>query len=82
MRNMHCGMKLILTSDIDFFFQITTIDDSIDNDPNYVEPTLDIEEKEDDDGDDDDGDNDDEVNQDDDFDDHEHDLDDDVGGSS
>ena len=57
---MHCGMKLILTSDIDFFFQITTIDDSIDNDPNYVEPTLDIEE--DDDGDDDDdGDNDDEV---------------------
>ena len=76
---MHCGMKLILTSDIDFFFQITTIDDSIDNDPNYVEPTLDIEEKEDDD---DDGDNDDEVNQDDDFDDHEHDLDDDVGGAS
>lgn len=62
--------------------QITTIDDSIDNDPNYVEPTLDIEEKEDDDGDDDDGDNDDEVNQDDDFDDHEHDLDDDVGGAS
>ena len=60
-----------------FFFQITTIDDSIDNDPNYVEPTLDIEEKEDDDGDDDD-----EVNQDDDFDDHEHDLDDDVGGAS
>ena len=43
-----------------FFFHITTIDDSIDNDPNYVEPTLDIEE--DDDGDDDDdGDNDDEV---------------------
>ena len=77
MRNMHCGMKLILTSDIDFFFQITTIDDSIDNDPNYVEPTLDIEEKEDDDGN-----NDDEVNQDDDFDDHEHDLDDDVGGAS
>ena len=74
---MHCGMKLILTSDIEFFFQITTIDDSIDNDPNYVEPTLDIEEKEDDDGD-----NDDEVNQDDDFDDHEHDLDDDVGGAS
>ena len=60
-----------------FCSQITTIDDSIDNDPNYVEPTLDIEEKEDDDGDDDD-----EVNQDDDFDDHEHDLDDDVGGAS
>ena len=73
---MHCGMKLILTFDIDFFFQITTIDDSIDNDPNYVEPTLDIEEKEDD------GDNDDEVNQDHDFDDHEHDLDDDVVGAS
>ena len=70
-----------------FFLQIRTIDDSIDNDPNYVEPTLDIEEKEDDDGDydggdDDDGDNDDEANQDDDFDDHEHDLDDDVGGAS
>ena len=64
-----------------FFFQITTIDDSIDNYPNYVEPTLDIEE-EGDDGDDDDGDNDDEVNQDDDFDDHEHDLDDDVVGAS
>ena len=77
MRNVYCGTKLILTFHIDFFFQITTIDNSIDNDPNYVEPTLDIEEKEDDDGD-----NDDEVNQDDDFDDHEHDLDDDVGGAS
>ena len=78
---MHCGMKLILTSDIDFlfFFQIATIDDSIDNDPNYVEATLDIEEDDDGYGDDDD---DDEVNQDDDFDDHEHDLDDDVGGAS
>ena len=74
-------MKLIPTSNIVFFLQITTIDDSIDNDPNYVEPALDIDtEKEDDaDADDDDGD---EVEQDDEFDDHEHDLDDDVGGAS
>ena len=79
---MHYGMKLILTSNIDFF-QITTIDDSIDNDPNYVEPALDIEGEEEDDGDDDDDENGGEVDQDDKFDDHdhEHDLDDYVGGA-
>ena len=41
-----------------FFFQFTTIDDSIDNDPNYVEPALDIEGEEEYDGDDNDDDDD------------------------
>ena len=36
------------------FFQMIIIDDSIDNDPNYVEPALDIEGEEEDHGDDDD----------------------------
>ena len=51
-----------------FFFEITTIDDSIDNDPNYVEPALNIEgeeeeEEEEEDDDDDDHDDGDKVDQ-------------------
>ena len=34
---MHYDMKLILTPNIDFFFQIIEIDDSIHDDPNYME---------------------------------------------
>jgi hypothetical protein len=61
-------MKLILTCNIGFF-KNTTVDDPIDDDLDYVEPTSDI-------GDDDDKDDDDEVDHDD------EDHDDDVGGSS
>ena len=42
---MHCGMKLILTSNIDFSFQSTTVD-HINDDPYYVEPASDIREEE------------------------------------
>jgi hypothetical protein len=53
---MHCGIKLILTSSIDFFKR-TKFDHPIDDAPDYVDPTSNIgeEEEEEDDDDDDDG---------------------------
>ena len=71
------------------FIQITTIDDPIHDEPNYVELAWDIrgEEKQDDDDDENNNGNEgDEVDQDSDFndhdDDHDHDLKDDVGVAS
>ena len=80
---MDCGMNLILTSNIDFF-QITTINDLIHDDTNYVDLASKIGEYYDDEYFD--CDNGDKVDQDGEYDDHDedcdHDLDDDVIGGS
>ena len=74
---MHCGMKLILIL-ILIFLQITTIDDPVHDDSNYVELASSL--RDDDDDEYDDGDDADQVDE---IDDHDHDLDldDDDGGA-